>query len=288
MTNEDSFRDMPMIRIGRDANPGVGRPSKAGVTAIKETRTKTDKTIARRTHTSRSTSRPIERNDNKRSAQRSRLRLCRTEMQERCDAKETRAHDAREEVRRRAIDRAECEVSDRGDRERRGAEQSARQPEEFSEARRERERRLLDVVRRRNEEPVEPGEERVKADDERQPRGSQDIGGRRGRRGRRHGPHRPGPVGIYVSGRLSPLNFTPRARRVSDKAGMSRGSGTRSSLIRLTGWRRSMADSRRKENGWLSRPPSWGGGNRDESRPDPRPLRRHPVPSFAIFACTPA
>ena len=70
MTNEDLFCDMPMIRIGRDANPGVGRPSKAGVTAIRETRTKTDRTIARRTHTSRSTSRPIERNDNKRSARR--------------------------------------------------------------------------------------------------------------------------------------------------------------------------------------------------------------------------
>src|SRR6266571_1607065 len=33
-----------MIRTGRDANPGVGRPSNAGVTTINEARSKSDAT----------------------------------------------------------------------------------------------------------------------------------------------------------------------------------------------------------------------------------------------------
>src|SRR5213596_349115 len=103
----------------------------------------------------------------------SRLRLVRTEVKERRDAEQARAHDGREEVRGRAVGRAEGEVSDRGNRERRGAEQSAGQPEEFSEARTEREGRLLDVVRRRIDELVEPHEERAKADEDRHTRWTQ-------------------------------------------------------------------------------------------------------------------
>src|SRR6266571_2769528 len=89
----------------------------------------------------------------------SRLRLVRTEMQERRDAEQAGARDSREEVRGRALGRAEGEVSNRGNRERRGAEQSAGQPDEFSEARTERQGRLLDIVRRRIDELVEPREE---------------------------------------------------------------------------------------------------------------------------------
>src|SRR6266511_648604 len=218
----------------------------------------------------------------------SRLRLARTEVQERRDAEQAGAHDSREEVRGRVLGRAEGEISDRGDRERCSAEQPARQPEEFSEARIEREGRLLDLVRRSREELVEPREERANADEDRHARGTQDVGGGRGLRGRRHGPHRPGPRAMYVPRRLSPLNITPRAWRAADGREARRSRPTESSSIRLRRSPRAMTASRRKENGWLSRPPSWGGGNRDESRPDPRPLRRHPVPSFAIFACTPA
>src|SRR6266568_4859064 len=90
----------------------------------------------------------------------SRLRLVRTEVQERRDA-----------------GRAEGEVSNRGNRERRGAEQSTGQPEEFSEARIEGEGRLLDVVRRRIDELVEPREERAKPDEDRHIGGTQDVGG---------------------------------------------------------------------------------------------------------------
>src|SRR6266545_6588138 len=222
-----------MIRTGRDANPGVGRPSNAGVTTINEARSKTDRTIAVRTHTSRSTSRPIERNDNKRSARGgSRLGLVRTEVQERRDAKQTGAHDSREEVRGRTVGRAEGEVSDRRIGERRGAEQSARQPEELSQARIERERRLLDVVRRRRGELMKPPEERANADEDRHIGGTQDVGGGRGLRGRRHGPHRPGPGAMYVPRRLSPLNITPRVRRASDGRGAKRSRRRRSSLRR--------------------------------------------------------
>src|SRR5207245_7731842 len=98
MMKYDSFLGIPTMRRGNDASSAGGRPMRVGVTKIRVARTRIERTMTPRIHTSRST-RGHGAGPHKRSSGDLNSRLIGPEFQEGCDPEQACADNRRQEAR---------------------------------------------------------------------------------------------------------------------------------------------------------------------------------------------